>query len=189
MGLPQERRNLGILEKGSHWSHFPNIQSFNFNHELFHAPFTKTSPNYPHKNNADNSIKIAFTNSELPKIIRTLFTSAHKKNNLEKMDECAGKGRPLTAPWKLSALFWNCVHNSEVWSRCGYYADNCSIEKVQITLVPFRFYDQIEFVKGVSVFNYTERQKKLITSLECHPLKSKASTWIIFGHRLGKFYP
>ena len=34
---------------------------------------------------------------------------------------------------------------------------------------------------------YTERQKKLITSLECHPLKSKASTWIIFGHRLGKF--
>ena len=34
---------------------------------LFQAsdtPFTKTSPNYPHKNNADNSIKIAFTNSE-----------------------------------------------------------------------------------------------------------------------------
>ena len=35
--------------------------------------------------------------------------------------------------------------------------------------------------------NYTERQKKLITSLECHPLKSKASIWIIFGHRVGKF--
>ena len=34
---------------------------------------------------------------------------------------------------------------------------------------------------------YTERQKKLITSLECHPLKSKASTWIIFGYILGKF--
>ena len=34
--------------------------------------------------------------------------------------------------------------------------------------------------------NYTERQKKLITSSECHSLKSKASTWIIFGHRLGK---
>ena len=34
---------------------------------------------------------------------------------------------------------------------------------------------------------YTESQKKLIASLECHPLKSKASTWIIFGHRLGKF--
>ena len=33
--------------------------------------------------------------------------------------------------------------------------------------------------------NYTERQKKLITSSECHTLKSKASTWIIFGHRLG----
>ena len=42
-----------------------------------YTPFTKTSPNYPHKNNADNSIKIAFTNSELPKIIHTLFTSAH----------------------------------------------------------------------------------------------------------------
>ena len=33
-----------------------------------------------------------------------------------------GRGAPLTAPWKLSALFWNCVHKSEVWSRCGYYA-------------------------------------------------------------------
>ena len=40
-------------------------------------PFHKNIPHYPHKNNADNSIKIAFTNSELPKIIRTLFTSAH----------------------------------------------------------------------------------------------------------------
>ena len=34
---------------------------------------------------------------------------------------------------------------------------------------------------------YTERQKKFITSSECHSRKSKASTWIIFGHRLGKF--
>ena len=56
------------------------------------TPFTKTSPNYPHKNNADNSIKIAFTNSELPKIIRALFTSGHYKKNLEKTDERAGKG-------------------------------------------------------------------------------------------------
>ena len=47
----------------------------------FNNPFTKTSPNYPHKNNADNSIKIAFTNSERPKIIRTLFTNAHLKKN------------------------------------------------------------------------------------------------------------
>ena len=36
-------------------------------------------------------------------------------------------------------------------------------------------------------WTYTERQKKLITSSEWHSLKSKASTWIIFGHRLGKF--
>ena len=33
-------------------------------------------------------------------------------------------------------------------------------------------------------YMYTERQKKLITSIECHPLKSKASIWIIVGHRL-----
>ena len=31
---------------------------------------------------------------------------------------------------------------------------------------------------------YTERQKKLITSLERHLLKSKALKWIIIGHRL-----
>ena len=53
-----------------------------------------------------------------------------------------GNGWPLTVPWKLSALFWNCVHKSEVWSWCIYYADNCSIEKVRIILVPFRFYNQ-----------------------------------------------
>ena len=29
--------------------------------------------------------------------------------------------------------------------------------------------------------------KRNITSSECHPLISKASTWIVFGHRLGKF--
>ena len=33
---------------------------------------------------------------------------------------------------------------------------------------------------------YTERQKKLITSSEWHSLKSTASKWFIFGHRLGK---
>ena len=56
------------------------------------------------------------------------------------------KGWPLTASWKLSALFWNCVHKSKVWSRCRYYADNCSIEKVRIILAPFRFYDQIMWI-------------------------------------------
>ena len=35
--------------------------------------------------------------------------------------------------------------------------------------------------------NYTERQKKLITSSEWHSLKSTASKWFIFGHSLGKF--
>ena len=33
---------------------------------------------------------------------------------------------------------------------------------------------------------YTERQKKLITSLEWHSLKSTASKWFIFGHWLCK---
>ena len=56
------------------------------------TPFTKTSPNYPHKNNVDNSIKIVFTNSELPKIIRTLFTSAHKKNTLKRRMSVGGGG-------------------------------------------------------------------------------------------------
>ena len=55
------------------------------------TPFTKTSPNYPLKNNADNSIKIAFTNSELPKIIRTLFTSAPPKKPWKDGWAC-GKG-------------------------------------------------------------------------------------------------
>ena len=41
------------------------------------------------------------------------------------------------------------------------------------------------YERGIS--SYTERQKKLITSSECHSLKSKASTWIMFGHRLDKF--
>ena len=108
--------------------------------QLTITPFTKTSPNYPHKNNADNSITIAFTNSELPKIIRTLFTSAHWKKTLKKRMNMRGRG--------------------DLWPRLGNYlhyfgiaftnpksgpddADNCSIEKVRIILVPFRFYNQI----------------------------------------------
>ena len=42
---------------------------------LLNYVISTNTPNYPHKNNADNSIKKK--NSELPKIIRTLFTSAH----------------------------------------------------------------------------------------------------------------
>ena len=34
---------------------------------------------------------------------------------------------------------------------------------------------------------YTEHQKKLITSSECHSLKSTASKWFLFEHRLGNF--
>ena len=40
---------------------------------------------------------------------------------------------------------------------------------------------------SIALHNYTERQKKLITSSEWHSLKSTASKWFIFGHRLGKF--
>ena len=106
------------------------------------TPFTKASPNYPHKNYVDNSVKIAFTNSGHSKIIHFFYKRPLKKN-LEKTDEREGKSWPLTAPLKLSALFWNCVHKFRVWSRCGYYADNCSIEKVRRILVPFRFYNQL----------------------------------------------
>ena len=42
-------------------------------------------------------------------------------------------------------------------------------------------------VSSYSCMNYTERQKKLITSSEWHSLKSTASKWFIFRHRLGKF--
>ena len=45
---------------------------------------------YLNKNNADNSIKIAFTNSEVPKIIHT-FLGAPIKKTLEKTDERVGK--------------------------------------------------------------------------------------------------
>ena len=106
------------------------------------TPFTKASPNYPHKNYADNSIKLALTISEHPKIIHFFYERPLKKI-LEKTDEREGKRWPLTAPWKLSASFWNCIHKFRIWSRCGHYADNCSIKKVRIILVPFRFYDQI----------------------------------------------
>ena len=55
------------------------------------TPFTEASPNYPHKNNADNSIKIVFTNSELPKIIHTFFLRVPiKKRNKKKTDERVG---------------------------------------------------------------------------------------------------
>ena len=37
--------------------------------------------------------------------------SAHLKKKLEKTDERTGKGWPLTAPLKLSALLWNCFTN------------------------------------------------------------------------------
>ena len=61
---------------------------------------------------------------------------------------------PLTAPWKLSALFWNCVHKFRIWSRCSYYADNCIIEIVRIILVPFRFYNQIMRILSALLKSY-----------------------------------
>ena len=41
--------------------------------------------------------------------------------------------------------------------------------------------------RNLLIHYYIERQKKHITSSEWHSLKSTASTWFIFGHRLGKF--
>ena len=89
---------------------------------FFRNPFHKSIPqlsyknnadnsNYPHKNNADNSIKIAFTNSELPKIIYTFFFYERPLiKTLKRRMSVLGREWPLTAPWKLSALSWNCVH-------------------------------------------------------------------------------
>ena len=163
------------------------ISSLTLSVRVSNTPFTKTSPNYLHiKNNADNSIKITITNSELPKMIRTLFTSAHQKKNLKRRMSVRGKGWPLTAPWKLSALFWNCVHKSEVWSRCGYYADNCSIEKVRITLVPFPILRPnnadiiriIEFVKGVLVHIYIHHTNELSVWKACaNEAWAKSTEW------------
>ena len=56
------------------------------------TPFTKTSPNYPHKNNADNSIKIAFTNSEVPKIIPHFIYEHPLKNTLKRQMSMWGRG-------------------------------------------------------------------------------------------------
>ena len=68
---------------------------------ISHTPFTKASLNYLHKNNADNSIK---------NCIHKLLTSGQKKKPRKDRWACGGKGWPLTAPWKLPALFWNCIH-------------------------------------------------------------------------------
>ena len=57
--------------------------------------------------------------------------------------------------------------------------------------LPFNYYSISVLLYSqdysLRTLKYTERQNKLITSSEWHSLKSKASTWIIFGHRLGKF--
>ena len=56
-------------------------------------PFHKNIPQLSaFKNNADNSIKIAFTNSELSKIIRTLVTSGHQKHTLKRRMSMRGRG-------------------------------------------------------------------------------------------------
>ena len=73
------------------------VQLCNFHTQITNVryPFHKNIPQlYLHKNNADNSIKIAFTNSELPKIICTLFTSGHKnkQTNLKRRMSVRGRG-------------------------------------------------------------------------------------------------
>ena len=65
-----------------------SMQTFECNY----TPFTKASPNYPHKYNADNSIKIAFTNSELLKIIHTFLRAPILKNPRKDGWACGGKG-------------------------------------------------------------------------------------------------
>ena len=102
----------------------------------------RSSPNYPHKNNADNSIKIAFTKTP--------------ENNLHFIYECPFRKIPWKDGWAcgegvtFDRALENCPHyfgiaftNSKSGPDAAMYVDNCNIEKVPITLVPFRFYDQI----------------------------------------------
>ena len=57
---------------------------------------------------------------------------------------------------------------------------------IQTRLLGFVSQERIERIRREEGMfgNYNERQKKLITSLERHLLKSKALRWIIIGHRL-----
>ena len=59
-------------------------------------------------------------------------------------------------------------------------------ERKKLCKIPITVRAQVWMQKtSASVFaKYTERQKKLITSLEQHSLKSKALKWIKIGHRL-----
>ena len=78
----------------NHYVRAPVIYSAgtSIQHSARYTPFTKTSPNYPHKNNADNSIKIAFTNSELPKNnLHFIYERPFKKKTLKRRMRC-GEG-------------------------------------------------------------------------------------------------
>ena len=80
--------------------------------------------------------------SELPKTIHTssFFTSAHNLKTWKDEWACGLKGDLWPHLGNYPHFFGIAFTNSEV---CGYYADNCSIEKVWFILVPFQFFDQI----------------------------------------------
>ena len=92
-----------------------------------------------------------------------------------------GKRWSLTAPWKLSALFWNCIHKFWIWSWCGYFADNCSIKKVRIILVPFRFYNQIGLMRILSaLLNLWMGYYMMHKSNETYPYSLLLSGYFLF---------
>ena len=74
-------------------------------------------------------------------------------------------------------------------SHCYMYVALCSIIQNANRIFQLKQSKQTITVLNWSwyAYMYTERQKKLITSSEWHSLKSTASKWFIFGHRLGKF--
>ena len=98
-----------------------------FLHKLVDSstPFTKASPNYPHKNNADNSIQITFTNSELPKIIRTLFYERPLKKTTRKDGRACRKRVTFDRTWEIIRITYILELRSQI-PKSG--PDNCSVK-------------------------------------------------------------
>ena len=70
------------------------------------------------------------------------------------MDEPAGEEVTFDRTLEIICIILESAFtNSEVCPWIGYYADNCSMEKVWIILVPFRFYDQMMRILSALLYN------------------------------------
>ena len=90
----------------------------------------------------------------------------------------------LKTQWEI--LLWFIITSLKHLSFASEKQENKWQLKVQIHLSQFQHTTQ-GYQHKLHNNKYTEHQKKLITSSEWHSLKSTASKWFIFGHRLGKF--